>query len=302
MRAFDIASGKLPKQAPEPCSDAIGLPRQRFDLRLKLYEGRAPDLPKLDARSLEPVTGVLVHGSIATGDACAFSDVDVAVIVNDRDQFAENQHRAAISELRRLLHAILSYDALMHHGLMFFPASGLDCYDQGFLPIEALACARVLYGPRELTLHEAPEQAGGFREALLAAVASLRRHFAQMDFVRDDYRFKSLISGVLLMPARVLAARGTHVYKRDSFQLARGLFSAGEWDLVGRCEALRAMWIRPKATMLQRGVPGRSHPRARQALSSRFAPHLNVRRLSPRMIEGLSRSAGRFFDRVEAIA
>lgn len=273
-----------------------------MQLDLASYEGGSASLPRLDSRALAPVTHVLLHGSMATRDACGFSDVDVAVIVDDLREFSAQTHRDAVFELRRLLREVLGYDALMHHGLMFFGASGLERYDQRFLPVETLRCARVLHGPRELRLRLTDPPDGAFANSLKASAASLRRRIARRDFLQNDYQLKSVLSGSLLMPARVLAAHGQHVYKRDSFELAREFFTAPEWEFIARCEALRALWVRPPAPFAHRHAPARTHPQLRQILGARLAPHLNVRRLSSTMIDGFVSSANAFLDRVEHIA
>lgn len=298
---MQLVAGRAPSSAPvpTPSAQAQGTP---VTLHLERYESDGVELQAPDARALAPVSHILVHGSMATRDACGFSDVDIAVIVDDLQKYAAQSHRSAIFELRRLLRSVLGYDALMHHGLMFFSASGMQRYDQRFLPVETLRCARVLHGPSELhlSLTDAPE--GAFVRSLHASADSLRRRILRRDFLEDDYQFKSVLSGSLLMPARVLAALGRHVYKRDSFELARALFSAREWEFVARCEALRSLWLRPPAPFVHRHAPAASHPRVRQILGARMAPHLNVRRLSETMIEGFINSATAFLDKVEHIA
>jgi hypothetical protein len=239
---------------------------------------------------------------MATGDACAFSDIDIAVFVDDRRAFSMGQHRAAVFELRRLLHRVLAYDHLMHHGLMFFPASALQHYDQRFLPIDTLRYARVLHGPPELSLTLADPPDGAFTQSVRACAASLRKHVRERTFLRNDYCLKNFLSGALLMPARVLAAHGIHVYKRDSFEIAREMFDRADWEFVARCEGLRAFWKSPPEPLPHRYVPSRCHPRLRQVIGAQMSPVMNARRLSNVMTNGLLQSAERFLDRVEAVA
>lgn len=304
LRVVELAAGRAPAAAPRPCSSAES-ERQAgvTSLTLAPYDGAcgAP-LPKLDASSLAPVSHILVHGSMATSDACAFSDVDVAVVLDDEREYPAAAHRAAVLELRRLLHAIYRYDPLMHHGLMFVAASDFRRYDQRFLPVKTLECARVLHGPPQVRVRLAPPPDGHFTGALRASASSLRRRVERRDFLADDYALKSVLSGALLMPARVLSAKGEFVYKRDSFDLARSLFTRREWEFIARCEALRSLWKRPPAPFLQRHVPSRAHPRLAQVAGARFAPRLNVSRISESMAGGLAAGASAFLDRLERIA
>ena len=300
LRIADLIAGRLPSHAPAPSPGEV-LHANRTVLQLEPYGESSPPLPQLDASKLATVRHVLVHGSMATRDACGFSDIDIAVIVDDLHSYTPDQHRRAVRELRRLLRAALGFDSLMHHGLMFFPASKLERYDERFLPIEALRCARVLHGPATVHLHAAPAPLEEFRASLRAAAASLRKRFSTSDFLQNDYQLKNVLAGILLMPARVLAARGVMVYKRDSFELARELFTPAQWDLIGRSEALRSTWVRPAPPALNRCVPPGSHPHLRRVFGSHMAPRLNARRISPRMLEGLRAGANAFLDRVEAI-
>jgi hypothetical protein len=301
LRLVDLASGRLPREVPPACSHSCTSESTHVTLQLQPYENCVPPLPALDAHALAPIKHVLVHGSLATQDSCAFSDADIAVFVDDSRPYTQPQHDAAVRELRRLLHAVLAFDPLMHHGLMFASASALDCYDQRFLPVDTLARARVLHGARTLELHTVATPVEDFARTLGSCATSLRKQVIKRHFLRDDYRLKNFLSGALLMPARVLAASGTCVYKRESFALARSFFTGVQWEFIARCEALRATWRRPAAPFGHGLVPAASHPHLRQVIGQRLAPRFNVRRLSVAMIEGLIVSAHRFLDRVEAV-
>ncbi|HKU67691.1 MAG TPA: nucleotidyltransferase domain-containing protein [Candidatus Baltobacteraceae bacterium] len=302
LRLLDLAAGRKPSGIPPAClGDAACGESRDVTLELPPYEDREPALPALDARALTPVKHVLVHGSVATQDACPFSDVDIAVFVDDLAAYTREEHEAAVCELRRLLHAALAFDPLMHHGLMFAPAASLRRYNQRFLPVDTLARARVLHGPRTLQLRAVPVPADDFAQSARSAAVSLRKQVVARSFLHDDYRLKSFLSGALLMPARVLAAHGTCVYKRESFDLARSLFEAAPWEFITRCEALRALWKRPAAPLPQRFVPGATHPHLRQVIAQRMGPRLNVLRLSSAMIDSLVSGAHRFLDVVQAV-
>lgn len=298
MRFADLARNSVPPVASVSTGARPPAERPRV-LSLVPYSGE-PSLV-VDTQALEPILHVLVHGSMATRDACPFSDIDIAVIVDDRRAFSPDQHAAAVRELRRLLDAVYSYDGLMHHGLMFFPASGLYAYDQRFLPIPTLELASVLHGPLELNLWEAPPSQERFAQTLRASAQSLLRHFLSGAFYVNDFLFKQVLSGALLMPARVLAAHNTHVYKRDSFEAAREYFTTKSWELIARAEALRSAWIRPNHSALDRVIAGRVHPYLRTQLSRRASSRVNSRRLSESMIASMERSAKAFIERIEEL-
>ena len=302
LRLAELVAGRMPVRAPGARVRADAAESPDEELLLARYAGAPCALPELEPDALRPIRHVLLHGSMATNDACDFSDVDVAVFVDDASAYEPHQYVRAIRELRRLLDAVLAFDPLMHHGLMFAPASALDAYNQRFLPVDALAKARVLHGPQSLRLRRARPSLDERRRSLAACARSLRGHVASRDFLENDYRLKNFLAGALLLPARILAARGTHVYKRESFALAQDLFEREEWEFIARCEGLRALWKRPPAAFAQRLVRGGIHPHVRQVVGARMAPRLNVRRLSSAMIDGLIDSANRFLDSGELAA
>jgi hypothetical protein len=300
LRVAQLAAGVAPRTVPQPVARNFGHGETRVTLELPRHDEHRLALTRLDADALAPIKHVLLHGSMATDDACDFSDV--AVFVDDVNAYSAEQHRAAVLELRRLLHSAIRFDSLMHHGLMFAPARALEAYDQRFLPVETLAKARVLHGSQTLHVRIAQAQRDRFVSTLRSCAASLRAHVEARDFLADDYRLKNFLSGALLMPARILAAEGTHVYKRDSFPLAKPLFSTAQWEFIARCEALRALWQRSPAPLPYRAIPNAAHPYLRQIVGRRLAPRVNVSRLSNPMVDGLIRSAQRFLDRLDEVA
>lgn len=294
MRNLALLLNRYPHSAPLISNTSGALSQNPNVLHLQ-ETTKTLSLPKLRAEYLRPVPHILLHGSQATGDTCPFSDVDVMVVVEDREQFDVSVHRAAIGELKRLLRAIYCYDPLMHHGLMFFAASGLDTYDQSFLPLDTLRRAIAVHGgpiPVRDTLH-----AANAVESLRESSRSLRKQFDSGHFLTNDFDLKRVVAGILLMPARVLAAHGTYVYKRESFELAKSYFTPAQWDFILRAEAIRATWIKPRA----KGhlLPSSLHPEAIVRVTKRFPPRLNAQRLGPETIAGLKRSAKSFLDRVD---
>jgi predicted nucleotidyltransferase len=232
------------------------------------------------ADQLPTVTNILVHGSQATDDACAFSDVDILVILDDRHQFARNDHVKAIRELRRLLASIYEFDTLMHHGLMLLPASALDAYDERFLPVETLRVSKVLAGPLSLALSPAPHDKTGSVKRIHAAAESITMQMGRRIHRRGDYQLKNLVSGILLLPALFLASKSHFVYKRESFELARPYFSAAAWNFIASAEQIRRDWIKPQYPWWKNATVAIGHPRSRTLLSEAIPTRLNLKRPS----------------------
>jgi hypothetical protein len=238
-------------------------------------------VPHLRPERLAPVRHVLVHGSQATRDACAFSDIDVLVVLEDRRRFSMREHHDAARELRALLRAVYRYDPLMHHGLMFCAASRFDAYDQSFLPVEALRCSRRLHGPQHFSLSVAPANAPAMRARVQRAVRVLGERIGERAYERGDFAFKRFISNVLLLPALVAAARGEFVYKRDSFALTKPWFTGGAWSGIARAEEYRATWTRAPQAAFQRALCEFTHPCLSARWSAARQRRDNLSRVSP---------------------
>lgn len=299
LRTLRALFGAVPRSKP---ASAAALDESRDGIEIE-FGSTSPviDLPQLSAKDLAPIPHVAIHGSQATGDACAFSDVDVLVVVEDRKTFTAGEHAAAVKELQRLLRAIYRYDPLMHHGLMFFPASGFDAYDQTFLPLETLRRASVLHGSKRLAVRTVPGAAETSRRRVQNALAVIRARLAEHAAERDDYSFKRVVSNILLLPALLAAARGHQVYKKDSFPLVQEWFSDAEWSGIRRAEEYRTLWKRTEQPMLQRLLGETSHPSVRVRWSARLSPRSNVSRLLEPAADTWFGDLKRTFERAESI-
>jgi len=181
-----------------------------------------------------------------------------------------------------LLRAVLSFDPLMHHGLMFIGRSKFGRYEETFLPVATLRLARVLYGSNVVELTFAGPDLARAKRRLRQAVAALRKQIQSGVYSRSDYHLKNFISGVLLLPALYLASRSVFVYKRDSFALAKSEFKSPQWALIERAEELRLSWRQSPGPRFISTLLRAFHPRAAMTLSARVPTRRNVRRLLER--------------------
>jgi hypothetical protein len=271
--AYDAAPRRAPLMhaSPAPGPPLSGIPLGPPPA------GMGP-LPRLKRERLAPVRHVILHGSQATGDACAFSDVDIAVVLDDSRPFTLGEHRGAVRELKRVLRAIYRYDCLMHHGLMFVVQSDLQRYDQSFLPLETFRRACALHGPAMLSVRTVEPDGQKAKERLRRAVAVMREQAEAEFWQRNDFALKRFISNVLLIPALVAAARGRYVYKKDSFEVAREWFTALDWTGIARAEEFRALWARPPAPLLSRLASHGPHPCLQIRSVLRYPPRVNAER------------------------
>ncbi len=249
-----------------------------------------------------PIHAIIVHGSQATDSpTCDFSDVDVMVILDDRTSHSRAGHTRAIALLQWLLKQVYTYDPLMHHGLMFFPCSGLYAYDQAFLPIETLRLAKSLGGTQTLSLTKAPADLGRISARLSNSIISLRRSFRRGEYRRSDYQLKRILSGILLLPTVILATRGEFVYKIRSFELAKELFNDSQWDLIALAEEMRMRWRRPATSRITKLLISRLHPQVGIDWVRRFGPSYNAAHLIGEKQDRLAEAAPACLDRLDGL-
>lgn len=218
------------------------------EVRVPPYDGGDPHVRRMRdylARHLgDDLAAALVHGSLGTDEAVPYSDFDALVLL--RDVVFETPARLvrvarALDGARGIM---LDYDPLQHHGWFVLAERHLDDYPDSYLPAAALAQARALLpvggAALRLQVRPRPERHQAAFEALCAAVCV---PLLQRRYPRDLYGLKLLLSQFMLLPARYVQARdGEGVFKRESFDRARGDFPAAVWTVMDDVSALRRAW------------------------------------------------------------
>jgi hypothetical protein len=191
---------------------------------------------------LPTVHAILLLGSRATKETIPFSDVDIAVILDDTRGHSVAETRHDVQRLRGLCRRIYRIDPLMHHGLMFSNLSDFSEYDQMFLPVQTLTESKVLFGANRLNIGVVAEPpVERCRKRFLRNLNYLLEHrFTSRN--AQDFTFKAYLAGTLLLPTLFLAAHGIFARKKDSFHMVYEQFHAIDWDAVKLAEILRMKW------------------------------------------------------------
>ncbi len=204
-------------------------------------------LPRAVRRLAREITGhpglqLYLHGSLATCDATAYSDVDTLLIVSH--EWLESGER--INELRRIVFRaqrwLYAFDPLQHHGFMLATEFDLSRYARCYYPLELLEHAVALAdgGVLRYRIRSSDEE----------NAAVLRRLCAKLDRLADgtmaspDTRFslKLALSEVMLLPTYFLQLTGRVLYKRESFEAVRVELSPRAAEAMDAVSAWRKQW------------------------------------------------------------
>lgn len=194
-------------------------------------------------RNLEPYVSLfIVHGSYATDDYVdGWSDLDTALVLREEVLLSPALLRAARRKLSSAGLACYLFDPLAHHELMVFTPYDLEYYHDDTLPLAAYENGLLLMGERRMRVVR--RDSGDERLHRLEWYARWYRGMAERDgFARTLYDWKNEIGTTLLIPALALEAKGTYVYKRESFALAKAAYPHVSWESVEHASALRAGW------------------------------------------------------------
>jgi predicted nucleotidyltransferase len=238
----------------------------------------------LDRYLADDLYAAILHGSLGTGEVVNYSDFDALVII--RNAVFEDASRLArvakrLFEARRFMY---EQDPLQHHGWFVVPEVALLDWPEDYLPVAVLkrssrlgSCGvdRLWVRPTE----DRERMQKGFEEL----AGAVKQDLETGQYLRNLYRFKSLLSKAMLLPALYVQARDGHgVFKSNSFDLARRDFDAATWGIMDRISAIRrdwpvvvppslpaVMWYRPG--FLGEKLRRRFAPAIPQNLKSRFS-------------------------------
>lgn len=208
----------------------------------------------------EYITHFYLHGSLATGDyKKGWSDLDTLMIVKKAVLIDPQK----LLELRRICYAawplFLQITPLQHHGFIVAAEFDLASYSSRLLPPAVLDTALSLKdGCSELKLLLRKNRESSFEllehrykiscDAVETGIFKyhpkdgiyLLSRYENAD--NAMYQLFSFLGNIMLAPAYFLDAIGRSSNKKQSFDIARPLFSQKSWSIVDRATQIRALW------------------------------------------------------------
>jgi len=205
------------------------------------------ELKKFSENNLkEYLIDIHVHGSLATLDYVkGWSDFDTLVIIKKEtieDSSKLLKLRGILYKSRKFLYRM---DPLQHHGHLIFTEYDFDYYCQTFFPIALFKYSKSLLNCKKFEFKLRNCRNDNIKKFRWFA-DYFKKIASSEDCRMSSYDLKFFLHAVTLFPAMYLQAKGLHVYKKFSFDIAKKGFSKKEWNAVDYVSSLRKNWKAPK--------------------------------------------------------
>ncbi len=195
------------------------------------------------AQLKDDIEDIILHGSIADGTACNYSDFDCLVILKDDILSSRPRLYRAASKLWKWQKLMLETDILQHHGWFVVLKSDFNCWDQTYLPLEVFRYSRSLLHSDGYDLKAFVNPSENFTAPFAKLFKELKAVTPSQINRMNIYELKTFISRFFLMPALYYQAKCSNgIYKKESFILARKDFAEALWKPVTELSELRSKW------------------------------------------------------------
>lgn len=183
---------------------------------------------------------VIAHGSVATNEVIAYSDFDGLLIVKDEywdTPILKDFHKATM----RIIHR---FDPLQHHGWFQIKASDLNDYSEvKHLPIAVIKESRMIFPANDAELTFSLCESADYKAPALRLINSIGIKLRTGIYSNSMFNLKSFLSEVMLLPSLVYQAQNSRgIFKKDSFDAMRDLYSAKSWQAVLVSSSIREKW------------------------------------------------------------
>ena len=190
------------------------------------------------------ISFAVVHGSVATGEEIAYSDLDTLVVLKD-DVVGRKDRLAAAGQLlnqaRRFMHA---FDPLQHHGWFTLTDQDLRCHCDVHFPAAVLRQSALLYPSHAIDVEVQPRDGNEEADRACAQLGvGLKRRIESRRLPENLYELKVFLSQIMLLPSMYVHVRdGNGVWKGYSFELARHDFTPEAWQAIETASDIRQVW------------------------------------------------------------
>lgn len=242
---YKLLHSKLEKETPTERRSEIRDIETSGQLRLSREGPRERWIEELrgEARQkLNPyVHGVYVHGSVANGDYCDYSDLDTFIVLKKETVLSVERLMEFRDRCYKNSRFLYLFDPYQHHGHMLVSEIDLEFYPKAFLPPEVLRRAKVLTGKGRITLRFRDD-----RDDRLQSLVNISQRIIdaseESKYQSTKYFVKLFCSWIILLPVLTLQCEGEYLFKKEALQKAKQRFSKREWRPVACASAVRNAW------------------------------------------------------------
>ena len=189
------------------------------------------------------VVGAYLHGSMSTLDyVVGSSDLDALVVIKQKTIADADRLLLLRRHLIYTLRWFYRIDYSQHHGYAVLSELDLRFYAESLFPSVLFPYLTPLTGTSSVTVRRRYKQ-GDPTAACRRTAAYIRKMSATPENLSGWFSLKLYLQNVLRLPTLYLQAKGTPVYKRDSFTLARPYFSDDAWNIVQKASQIRSLGL-----------------------------------------------------------
>jgi len=176
------------------------------------YEGDHPSVRKmivfLEKCLKQDSLGGICPGSLGTNEEISYSDFDALAIIKDSVFDDAGRLVQVALKLSAAQSIMFAYDPLQHHGWFVLLEAQLKSYPGWYFPAELFDHMKSLFMDKglELTIHlneSRKEEKGIF----ISFCDSILRKLKEHPYPQNLYELKSLLSGIMLLPALYIQAQ-----------------------------------------------------------------------------------------------
>jgi predicted nucleotidyltransferase len=235
---------ELDEKIPKPKKDYVEIWRDYKEWLKEanaIWEPKLEIIPKIkdyvDHDLKDYVVDFFIHGSFSTLDYTKWSDLDLLIILKKETVEDTKKLIAVRKKIIKLNKSLFLNDPLQHHGIFIIAEPEMGTYIQSFFPTELFKYSTAFYGTKKLMFNVIPSRM--YVRNVLKSLLNYIKHFPDNFSLYD---WKLFCHAILLIPSLYIEAKGRYIYKKFSFDAAKGDFSKGDWEVIEQISRLRRVF------------------------------------------------------------
>ena len=182
---------------------------------------------------------VIAQGSVGNNEEIRYSDFDGVLVLRNQ----KHNQKLLSSFLKDSMQLINAYDPLQHHGWFIIGELDLKDFNPTILPLEAFEHATCIYPAEPIQLTFNVRSQVDWVTPAQRMLGSIENKIKDPDKIRGMFLLKSFLSELMLLPTLVYQAKEKKgIFKKESFEVMKGYYSAEAWLAVEVASQIREAW------------------------------------------------------------